>query len=378
MLYPLRFREHLRNYRFGNRWIARAFAKQGLPEDHRIAETWEVCDRPGESSVVINGPLRGKTLHELIEEYGQELLGRDIVATSGLRFPLLIKFLDASNPLGEQVHPDDKLAEKLARGDPGKTEAWYMLRVKDGPTIHCGNKGGVTREDLQTALMAGAIRDCMVEQSVQPGDAFLLYAGTMHYSAGGVLFYEIMQNSDITRGLRGLRRGRTPVSEQGKEKWAREALRAIHLEDGFDCRTRAVAIVEGQSKRTFVLACQYFALERLDLVTACQLRCDGRRFYVLSQIEGQSNVIHRGHAERLLPGHTCMLPACLDSVTIEPVTGSALLKAYVPDLLRDVVHTLRRAGVGDDDIAALGGKTRLNPLPQLLCSDQSARGLCSA
>jgi hypothetical protein len=73
-----------------------------------------------------------------------------------------------------------------------------------------------------------------------------------------------------------------------------------------------------------------------------------------------------------------MLPACLDSVTIEPVTGSALLKGYVPDLLRDVVHTLRRAGVGDDDIAALGGKTRLNPLPQLLRSDQSARGLCSA
>ena len=129
MLYPLRFKEILRNYGFGNRWIAREFAKQGLPEDHRIAETWEVCDRPGESSEVINRSPRGRTLHELIEQYGQELLGEDIVAKSGLRFPLLIKFLDASNPLGDQVHQDDELAEKQGLDDPGKTEAWYMLRV---------------------------------------------------------------------------------------------------------------------------------------------------------------------------------------------------------------------------------------------------------
>ena len=45
MLYPLRFKEILRNYTFGNRWIVDVYAKEGLPEDHRIAETWEVCDR---------------------------------------------------------------------------------------------------------------------------------------------------------------------------------------------------------------------------------------------------------------------------------------------------------------------------------------------
>ncbi|MHC4718220.1 MAG: hypothetical protein ACYS5V_14705, partial [Planctomycetota bacterium] len=56
-LYPLRFREILRDYRFGDRWIVREFDKPGLPADHRIGETWEVCDRPGESSEIINGPL---------------------------------------------------------------------------------------------------------------------------------------------------------------------------------------------------------------------------------------------------------------------------------------------------------------------------------
>lgn len=79
-LYPLRFKEILRNYGFGNRWIVDAFDKDGLPDDHRIAETWEVCDRPGESSEVINGALLGHTLHELIGLYGERLLGRDVVA----------------------------------------------------------------------------------------------------------------------------------------------------------------------------------------------------------------------------------------------------------------------------------------------------------
>ena len=110
MLYPLRFREILRNYGFGNRWIAEVYEKEGLPDNGRIAETWEVCDRPGESSVVVNGSLAGRTLHDLIADYGVDLLGRDVIVRCGMRFPLLIKFLHASNVLGEQAHHSDALA----------------------------------------------------------------------------------------------------------------------------------------------------------------------------------------------------------------------------------------------------------------------------
>ncbi len=89
-LYPLRFKEILRDYRFGNRWIVEAFEKTDLPEPpHHVGETWEVCDRPnGESSPVINGALTGETLHTLIDVYGEALLGTDIVARCGTRFPL--------------------------------------------------------------------------------------------------------------------------------------------------------------------------------------------------------------------------------------------------------------------------------------------------
>jgi mannose-6-phosphate isomerase len=362
-LYPLRFREILRDYRFGDRWIVDAFAKEGLPEDHRIAETWEVCDRPGESSLVINGPLRGQTLHQLIQAYCERLLGRDIVARFGTRFPLLIKFLDASNPLGEQVHQDDALARKQGLDDPGKTEAWVMLRARKGATIRCGHRSGTDREQVLQALIDGTIRECMQEYAVEPGDTFLLYAGTMHYSSGGVLFYEIMQNSDVIIGLRPWR----PIaSDEERERWARSALEGIHIEQGFDCRTAPVSLPEGDNRRTYLLACEHFAVDRLDLAAPFTVHCTGERFYVLSQIGGSSTLERNQRTEMLRPGMSCLLPADLGDVVVEPEGEASLLMAYVPDLWQDTIAPLRAAGVPGPAIAALGGHTCLNPLPEYL------------
>ena len=151
-LYPLRFREILRDYHFGGRWIAEAFDKDGLPADHRLSETWEVCDRPGESSIATNGPLAGRSLHDLIEIYGVELLGRDVVAKHGSRFPLLVKILDATNPLAEQVHQDDALAKEQGKKDPGKTEAWYFLKTRPGAKIYCGTREGIGLSGIVDAL----------------------------------------------------------------------------------------------------------------------------------------------------------------------------------------------------------------------------------
>ncbi|HOU14836.1 MAG TPA: hypothetical protein PKZ84_17145 [Anaerolineae bacterium] len=364
MLYPLRFKEILRNYEFGNRWIVEVYAKEGLPENHRVAETWEVCDRGPESSIVVNGALAGKTLHALIADYGVDFLGRDVIARCGTRFPLLIKFLDASNVLGEQAHHSDALAAKWGLSDPGKTEAWYMLHVRDGATIHCGNVAGVTEAAVHDAIVDGSIRELMREYAVQPGDAFLLYAGTMHYSAGGVLFYEIMQNSDVYIGLRP---PNPALPEDEREAQVRAAMEGIHLEEGFDCKTAPISLREGADARTFVFACTYFALERLDLTAPYTLDCDGERFFVLSQIEGTSTVVWGEQRETLRPGHTCLLPANLGVVTIEPESGPcALLKAYVPDLLHNVIQPLQAAGVATEVILGLGGKTVLNPLSALL------------
>ncbi len=360
MLYPLRFKEILRDYGFGNRWIAQAFAKQGLPENHRLAETWEVCDRPGESSVVLNGAFAGQSLHELIDRYDEGLLGSEILSRSGRRFPLLIKFLDVSQVLGAQAHHNDELAARYGLPDPGKTEGWYMLQTRPGAAIRCGQiTDQVSRESLREALWSGSVRDLMREHAVQPGDAFLLYAGTMHYSAGGELFYEIMQNSNVYISLN---RPDPQLPREEQEKKVQLAVEGVHLEPGFNCRIDPVTIQEGPNQRQFVMVCQYFAVERLDLNAAYQLDGRGRHFYVLSQIEGTSAVTWSGGAERLLPGHTCLIPAGMGPVSLVPSQGCAVLKAYVPDLESDILQPLRAAGVEEKHIIDLGGQTSLNPL----------------
>jgi mannose-6-phosphate isomerase len=361
-LYPLRMREILRNYGFGNRWIVDVFEKTGLPEDHRIAETWEVVDRPPESSEILNGPLAGQTLHDAIERYGERLLGRDIVARCGTRFPLLIKFLDASNVLGEQAHHTDEQARALGLPDPGKTEAWYMLYTRPGATIHCGNRTGVNREDLVQAVIEGRSSSLMVEREVEPGDAFLLYAGTMHYSRGGVLFYEIMQNSDVIIPLGFWE----PLPPDEMRRQAEQRASLVHLEDGFDCQTMPVSLGAGADRRTFVFACRYFALERLDLGEPTTLRPEGERFYVLSCIEGGCHVSGGGEEVVLRPGLTCLVPAEVAEARLEPEGRVTLLKVYVPDLARDIVEPLRAAGVSDGAIVALGGRTRLNDLAPIV------------
>ena len=100
MQYVLRFRPIFRQYLWGGRRLEQ-LGKQ-LGEGAHYAESWEICDRGDEQSVVLAGPLAGKTLAELIAEDGPELLGGHFPMP---RFPLLFKFLDAQRKLSVQVHP---------------------------------------------------------------------------------------------------------------------------------------------------------------------------------------------------------------------------------------------------------------------------------
>jgi mannose-6-phosphate isomerase len=362
--YPLRFKEIIRNYGFGSRWIPEAFEKNGLPSDQRIAETWEVCDRRSESSLVINGHLAGKNLRELIQQNPEGLLGTQIVAKYGDRFPLLIKILDVTHPLGEQVHHNDELARKYLLDDPGKTEAWYMIQTRPKATIHCGQLDDtITQDQLRKSLSEGEIRKLMRPYPVKPGDSFLLYAGTMHYSSGGVLFYEIMQNSDVYIGLR---KPDEALSSLEQRNHIDKIMEGIHLEPGFECKTAPIQLENGVNKRWFILACQHFALERIKPTQSYSLLIDGRHFHVLTVIEGACLVRHTTGDEVLRSGQSCLLPSALGGVQLIPLSTCSVLNAYVPDLDKDVIQPLKQAGIPKEGIEQLGGNTRLNPIKGLL------------
>ena len=64
-----------------------------------------LSDRDGYSSPVAEGPLRGRTITQLMERSPQLLIGS--LSRRFKRFPLLLKFLDVQKMLSVRVHPSD-------------------------------------------------------------------------------------------------------------------------------------------------------------------------------------------------------------------------------------------------------------------------------
>src|SRR5258707_7208712 len=119
MLYPLTFHPIFKERVWGGRKLEELFRKP-LPPRGPIGESWEISDRPGDVSVIANGPLAGKNLHWLLENHAAELLGP--ADSYPERFPLLLKILDAQEKLSLQVHPPPEKAAELG-GEP-QTEMW--------------------------------------------------------------------------------------------------------------------------------------------------------------------------------------------------------------------------------------------------------------
>ena len=92
-LYPLIFQPRFKERVWGGRTLETLYRKP-LPPDVPIGESWEISDRPGDESVIANGPLAGRTLRSLMEERLGDVVGSAAPTDAG-RFPLLCKILDA-------------------------------------------------------------------------------------------------------------------------------------------------------------------------------------------------------------------------------------------------------------------------------------------
>src|SRR5690349_21561647 len=141
-LYPLKFNPRFVEKIWGGRKIETILEKK-LPPGQMIGESWELYDFPPGvvegtsgwvSAEVANGPLAGKTLHQLVEQFGKDLYG-DVSLVGELgQFPILIKFLDAREDLSIQVHPDDAYCRDNADAHL-KSEAWYVVQADGGSRI---------------------------------------------------------------------------------------------------------------------------------------------------------------------------------------------------------------------------------------------------
>ena len=157
-LYPLRF-EPIYQYRpWGGRRLAN-WLTAPLPGDGPIGEAWLLSDRDDHPSLVANGPLKGRSIAQLMAQSPDQLLGRQ--ARHLRRFPLLLKFLDARDTLSVQVHPSDRQTNYLPVGESGKTEAWVVLEAGVKSRIYAGLKAATTAADLRRAIANRSVPDLL-------------------------------------------------------------------------------------------------------------------------------------------------------------------------------------------------------------------------
>lgn len=196
-----------------------------LPEGKSIGESWEVVDREEAQSVVEGGPFSGKTLRELLDQSGDEILGSQYRA--GSRFPILVKWLDCKERLSLQVHPPASIAEEL-NGEP-KTENWYIADCEPGARILVGLKAGATREEFEEGLENQTLESLVHPIPVRPGDSILVESGRIHAIDAGNFILEIQQNSDTT--YRVYDWGRVGLDGNPRELHVEQSLQSIDFQD---------------------------------------------------------------------------------------------------------------------------------------------------
>lgn len=196
VLYPLLFELDLHELVWGGNRLSPLKGLPFNPED-KIGESWEVSAVQGKESIVSNGFLKGRRLSEIVEQYQKLLLGSSVYKTYGGKFPLLVKFIDASQDLSIQVHPNDTLAKKR-HGSFGKTEMWYVMDVEPEGKLLCGFKEPITKEEYLRRVNEGSIGEALQEYAVNRGDVFFIPSGRVHAICAGTLVAEVQQSSDVT------------------------------------------------------------------------------------------------------------------------------------------------------------------------------------
>jgi mannose-6-phosphate isomerase len=317
----LRFNPILREYLWGGRRLGTDLGKPIGAGPH-YAESWEVVDHGADQSTVADGPLTGKTLHELVTQESAKLFGRHHPRN---QFPLLLKFLDCHQTLSVQVHPNDEQAAKLNPPDLGKTEAWVVLAADPGSKIYAGLKSGVDRQTLERELARGNCESCLHEFEPSVGDCVLIEAGTVHALGAGLLVAEIQQASDTTYRLFDWNR----VDRDGKP-------RQLHIQQALDVTNYTRGPVNPVSPTATsdqdierLVQCDKFILDRLRLSASHSLPPDNR-FHILAIVEGAVSINTHDGSCNLKRGGTALIPATTREVKIAPQDRAVLLDMYLP------------------------------------------------
>jgi len=316
-MYPLKFAPVYQSRIWGGRGLQARYGRV-LPPG-AIGESWEIAAHPNGMGHVAEGLLAGKSIPELIREFGVTFLGNQTSVTALNRFPLLLKLLDVKDHLSVQVHPGDAYALKN-EGESCKYEVWYILDAQPEATLIYGLKPGTTRNQFEKALTVGGLAEYLNEIPVKAGEVYLIPPGLVHALKAGLLVFEIQQNSDIVYRIYDY--NRKDFTGEKRKLQIKEALDVID----FDDFPPVYPIIPKPNSR--LVDSSYFKID-FGIQQNSQRYYNGEnRFYILTNLKGTADLIYDQGAIRWLEGESVLIPASLENLTL---TGEVTyLKTYLP------------------------------------------------
>lgn len=316
-MYPIKFEPYLRTMVWGGDKIA---PFKGIKtSQEKIGESWEISGVEGHVSTVANGSLKGRSLQEVIHEYGAELVGSKVLDKFGDEFPLLIKFIDAKEDLSIQVHPNDELAAETHPGMLGKTEMWYVIGADEGASLLSGLTREITPDEYEEMVRNNTITEVLAKHAIKPGDVFYLPAGRIHAICKGAFVAEIQETSDLTYRIYDY--GRLGLDGKPRELHIEQAKEAIDYKTYPSYKTEYSETFNAEIP---LVKCKHFITDLYELDEGFEknlstLDC----FFIVICVKGSGKIIDfeadgTVREEYLRQGETALIPATSKRLRMEP------------------------------------------------------------
>ncbi len=323
-MYPLRF-EPIYQYRlWGGRRLSELLTAP-LPGTGPIGEAWLLSDRDDHSSKVADGPLKGSTIRQLLEQASDQLLGK--LAGRFRRFPVLLKFLDAHEKLSVQVHPEDGQKDYIPAGESGKSEAWVVLEAGQASRIYAGLKPGTTEENLKRALAGRAVAGLLASFMPKVGDAVFVRAGTVH-SLSDLIVFEVQENSDVTYRLYDWDRV-DPRTGKPRPLQVEQAVACIDFRQVAIGPVAPVVLEDAPVRRERLFHCAHFSVWRTTGQSPFTVGAAGTP-RVLVGIAGTGELEYSGTNYPIGQGNVMLLPAEVGACSYRPNTLATMLEVALP------------------------------------------------
>lgn len=283
-------------------------------------------------------------LKSLIESDPSRYLGSNHVEHIGETMGILVKFLDSSERLTIQVHPDKANARRLFQSEYGKTEAWYVMdgRILDGqePHIYYGFKEGISKalwKELFLQQDVDGMLEWMHKIPVSKGDVFLIHGGVPHAIGAGCMILEIQEPTDYTIRIEK----KTPSGYEIPDRLCHQGLGFQRMFECFDYTgynpegiIRKGKLADGHSKEPEQTLIGYEDTKCFSLVRHmidCRMKLESTdSFYVLIVTDGAGQISDMEETFDVKKGDQLFVSADTDDVILDSVDGMEIIRCCPP------------------------------------------------